>query len=137
MKRVFLYLLFSLNIYFAKSQLYFPPNDSNEWDTLSTASLGWCNKQIDSLYEFLDINNSKAFILLKDGKIVLEKYFEDHDQSTRWYWASAAKSLTALAVGVAQQENYLVLAIKLQTTLERVGVIHPKIRKNKSQSDTN
>ena len=55
--------------------MYFPPVNSNTWDTISPLQLGWCDNKIDSLYQFLDSTDSKAFILLKDGKIVLEKYF--------------------------------------------------------------
>ena len=91
----------------ATAQLYFPPNTPGVWDTLSPANLGWCQKKIDSLYTFLDSNNTKAFILLKDGRIVLEKYFNGHAASSNWYWASAGKTITAFMVGIAQQENYL------------------------------
>jgi len=69
--------------------------------------MGWCPDRIDSLYQLLENNNSKAFILLKDGKIVLEKYFNGHSASTPWYWASAGKSLTSMLVGIAQKENLL------------------------------
>ena len=89
--------------------LYFPPNNNNVWETIAPASLGYCPDRIDSLYEFLDQNNSKAFILLKDGKIVLEKYFDGFTKDSIWYWASAGKSLTAVLVGIAQQEGHLAL----------------------------
>lgn len=89
------------------AQLYFPPNNSNEWSTINPESLGWCTKKIDSLYSFLEANKTKAFILLKDGKIVLEKYLNGHTASTNWYWASAGKTLTSVLVGIAQQENLL------------------------------
>lgn len=87
--------------------LYFPPNTGNTWDTISPQTLGYCSDKIDSLYAFLDTNNTKAFILLKDGKIVLEKYFGTHTQNSLWQWASAGKTITAFMVGVAQQEGYL------------------------------
>ena len=87
--------------------MYFPSVYSNTWDTIPPLQLGWCDNKIDSLYQFLDSTDSKAFILLKDGKIVLEKYFNGHDISTDWYWASAGKTLTAFMVGIAQQENFL------------------------------
>lgn len=99
-----LFLFFSSGL---KAQLYFPPNTGGQWDTLSPASLGWCPDRIDSLYQHLESSNSKAFILLKDGKIVLEKYFNGHSASSNWYWASAGKSLTSLLVGIAQRENLL------------------------------
>ena len=91
----------------SKAQLYFPPSGTTTWDTIVSSNLGWCQNKIDSLYDFLNSKNSKAFILLKDGKIVLEKYFGTHTPSSVWYWASAGKTLTAMAVGIAQQESYL------------------------------
>lgn len=90
-----------------EAQLYFPPNNSTEWETTAPSTLGWCNDNIDSLYNFLDENHSVAFILLKDGKIVLEKYFGDQTSTSYWYWASAGKSLTSFMVGLAQQEGFL------------------------------
>ncbi len=90
-----------------KAQLYFPPTNSNEWETISPSTLGWCQDKVDRLYNLLESNNTKAFILLKDGKIVLEQYFNGHSPSSKWYWASAGKTLTAFIAGIAQQENYL------------------------------
>jgi CubicO group peptidase (beta-lactamase class C family) len=103
-KLLFLSLFFSATV--NAQTLYFPPNTGNSWDTLSPASLGWCVNQVDTLYDYLQTNNTKAFILLKDGKIVLEKYFGAFTQDSLWYWASAGKSLTAFVTGIAQQENY-------------------------------
>jgi CubicO group peptidase (beta-lactamase class C family) len=100
-----LFLFFFIQL--SDAQLYFPPTDSDEWDTISPISLGYCDEAIDSLYQFLDEGNTKAFILIKDGRIVLEQYFNDHKQSDNWYWASAGKSLTAVLVGIAQQEGDL------------------------------
>lgn len=87
--------------------MYFPPNSGATWDILSPGKLEWCDEKINNLYQFLDSSSTKAFILLKDGKIVLEKYFNGHSATSNWYWASAGKTLTAFLVGLAQQENYL------------------------------
>lgn len=97
--------------------LYFPPTTGNTWDTLSIQSLDYCQPRIDSLYAFLDANNTKAFILLKDGKIVLEKYFGTHTQTTPWQWASAGKTITSFMVGIAQQEGYLSITDTTSTYL--------------------
>ncbi len=97
--------------------LYFPPINGDEWQTLSPASLGWCDDRIDSLYDLLEENNTKAFIVLKDGKIVLEKYFGSFQQDSFWYWASAGKSLTACLVGIAQQEGFLSIGDTTSTYL--------------------
>lgn len=99
------------------AQTYFPPNNSSEWDTMAPETLDWCPEKIDSLYDFLESQNTKAFVLLKDGKIVLEQYFNDHTPTTNWYWASAGKCLTAFMVGIAQQENYLNIANQSSTYL--------------------
>ncbi|MCS7029252.1 MAG: serine hydrolase [Bacteroidia bacterium] len=91
-----------------KSQsLYFPPLTGSTWDTISISSLGWCQDKMDSLVAFLGRENTKAFILLKNGKIVVEKYYGTFTKDSLWYWASAGKTLTAFAVGIAQQEGYL------------------------------
>lgn len=108
MKRLVTFLfIFLFSIGLKAQNLYFPPTTGSTWDTISPQSLNWCQDNIDSLYNFLESQNTKSFILLKDGKIVLEKYFGTHTQSSLWYWASAAKSLTAFMVGLAQQDNYL------------------------------
>ncbi|MBL7956265.1 MAG: serine hydrolase [Flavobacteriales bacterium] len=88
-------------------ELYFPPTVGNTWATTDPASLGWCTDQIPALYDFLEGSNSKAFIVLKDGRIVLERYFGTFTADSSWYWASAGKSLTAFMVGLAQQQGYL------------------------------
>ena len=105
-----LLLAFSLFLSFGKihaQSLYFPPLTGNAWETLPPDSLGYCEDKIQDLYDLLETNNTKAFLLLKDGKIVLEKYFGTFTQDSVWYWASAGKSMTACLVGIAQQENLL------------------------------
>lgn len=100
-------LLFLVLCTSLRAQLYFPPITGNSWETLDPSTLNWCPNKIDSLYEFLEEQNTKAFIVLKDGKIVLEQYFNDHAVNTPWYWASAGKTITAFLVGMAQQEGLL------------------------------
>lgn len=90
----------------AFSQLYFPPNTGN-WDTLSPSTLNWCPDKIQTLYDYLDQTNTKAFIVLKDGKIVLEKYFDTFTKDSLHVWNSAGKTLVGFMTGIAQQEGYL------------------------------
>ncbi len=89
--------------------LYFPPINSDTWETTSLDDLGWNTDAEQSLYDFLEENGTKAFLVLKDGKIIMERYFGDHTQDSPWYWASAGKTLTAFTTGVALQEGYLSL----------------------------
>jgi CubicO group peptidase (beta-lactamase class C family) len=92
-----------------KSQpLYYPPTSPTAaWETIDPTSLGWCQTRIDNLYAFLEQENTKGFIVLKDGKIVLEQYFGTFTNQSLWYWASAGKTITAFLVGKAQEENFL------------------------------
>jgi len=89
--------------------LYFPPLSGNSWDTLSPASLGWCQPQLDTLIDYLEARDTKAFLVLKDGKLVVEKYYGTFTRDSAWYWASAGKSLTAFLAGMARQEGWLSL----------------------------
>jgi len=98
-------------------QFYFPPLSGSTWETTNPASLNWCQTSIDSLYSFLEANNTKAFILLKDGRIVLERYFGTHGVNTPWQWASAGKTITSFLVGIAQQENLLSINDRASTFL--------------------
>jgi CubicO group peptidase (beta-lactamase class C family) len=105
--RAFTILLLLLNIYIqAQAQsIYFPPASGNSWDTISPSSIGWCQPSIDSLYSFLEKTNTKAFIVLKNGRIVLEKYFGSFTQDSVYYWASAGKSLIGMLTGIAQEKK--------------------------------
>ncbi|MFY8003490.1 MAG: serine hydrolase domain-containing protein [Chitinophagaceae bacterium] len=91
----------------AAQNYYFPPVTGNQWDSLPPENIGWCVNKLPSLYNYLASENTKAFIVLKDGKRVVEKYFGNFTQDSLWYWASAAKSLTGFLVGIAQQEGKL------------------------------
>ncbi len=92
---------------FTQTTIYFPPKTGTIWETISPTSLGFCPERIDSLYRMLEDRNTKSFILLQDGKIVLEKYFGTFTRDSFWYWASAGKSLSAFLVGQAQDEGLL------------------------------
>ncbi len=85
--------------------LYFPPINSTNWDTLKPSSLGWCSQKVDSLNLFVGQTGAKAFIILKNGKIVLENYYGTFTKDSIWYWASAGKSLVSMLVGKAEQEG--------------------------------
>ncbi|MFT3681338.1 MAG: serine hydrolase domain-containing protein [Ferruginibacter sp.] len=107
MRKLFTTLFILVSITTHSQTLYFPPLTGNTWDTLSSSSLGWCTDRVDSLYKYLQQQNSKAFIVLKDGKIVLEKYFGSFTQDSLWYWASAGKTITSFLIGKAQEQGYL------------------------------
>lgn len=94
--------------------LYFPPNESALWEKMPLAELGWDQMALAELLAWLPTQDTRSFIILKDGKIVVEEYWGrkltgagEMDQNSLWYWASAGKTLTAALVGLAQQEKLL------------------------------
>ncbi|MGX1930894.1 serine hydrolase domain-containing protein [Flagellimonas sp. 2504JD4-2] len=88
-------------------ELYFPPIQSAEWASVSPTELGWNTDNEQALFDLLEEKGTKAFIILKEGRIAVEWYFGDHTQNTSWYWASAGKTLTAFTVGIAQEQGLL------------------------------
>ncbi|TVR80329.1 MAG: T9SS C-terminal target domain-containing protein [Saprospirales bacterium] len=89
--------------------LYFPPFPGDEWETVDIVDLNWNLEAIDELNSFLEEGNTKAFLVLVDGKIAIEEYFGTFTLDSFWYWASAGKSLTAFLTGVAQAEDHLIV----------------------------
>ncbi|MGI4871910.1 MAG: serine hydrolase [Janthinobacterium lividum] len=91
----------------AQANLYFPPLTGTTWATATPASLGWCQPQLDSVLAYAGRKHSKSLLILKDGRLVVEKYYGTYTADSLWYWASAGKSLTATLVGLAQQDGQL------------------------------
>ncbi|MBT8233532.1 MAG: serine hydrolase [Saprospiraceae bacterium] len=103
----FLLILIFPSLAVAQDQLYFPPNDTDEWEKVSFEELGWCSEVYEELKIELEENGTRAFMILKDGKIVVEEYFNEFKQDSSWVWFSAAKSLTSFLVGLAQENGDL------------------------------
>ncbi len=108
-KSKLLFLVFLFPFILTAQDYYFPPLLGNEWETISPTDAGFCIDDLDSLSTFLAEKNTKAFIILKNGKIAFEEYYDGFGQDSVWYWASAAKTLTGYLVGVAQEEGLLEL----------------------------
>lgn len=87
--------------------MYFPPLTENTWKTTSISDLKWNQNAVQPLLDYLELKQSKSFIILVNGRIVLENYFNGHTAATPWYWASAGKTLTSTVTGIAQQEGLL------------------------------
>ena len=87
--------------------VYFPPLNNTLWETKSISDFNWNEDQLQPLLDFLEEKNTKGFIVLHNGKIVIENYFNNHDATTNRYWASAGKTLTTAVSGIAQDENII------------------------------
>ncbi|WP_026451690.1 serine hydrolase domain-containing protein [Aequorivita capsosiphonis] len=91
------------------TSLYFPPIDSAAWETLSPEALNWNTEFLPELKTYLAEKNTDAFIILKNGRIIVEYYFNDFTSNTPHAWNSAGKTLVAFSTGIAQQDGYLTL----------------------------
>ncbi|MGI9551638.1 MAG: serine hydrolase domain-containing protein, partial [Aurantibacter sp.] len=87
--------------------MYFPPSNSDLWETTTIAELQWNADAEQPLYDLLEEKDTKAFLILKEGRIVVENYFGTFTKDSLWYWASAGKTLTSFTVGIAQEQGLL------------------------------
>ncbi|OOG76156.1 serine hydrolase [Algoriphagus sp. A40] len=110
--------------------MYFPPLTGSDWETTSPSDLGWNENQIPALLEFLEEKNSKAFLILVNGRIVIEKYFDGHTPSTTWQWNSAGKTLVATTTGIAQQEGLVDINAKVSQSLGEGWTSEPLEKEN-------
>ncbi len=88
---------------------YFPAMNSEDWETISMEELGWNEDAEQPLYDLLLAKGTKVFIILKDGRIVVEKYFNGGGVLSTYPWYSVGKTLTAFTVGLAQQDGFLTI----------------------------
>ena len=110
--------------------MYFPPIASNSWETKTIASLNWKQAAVQPLLDYLDQKHTKSFIVLVNGRIVIENYFNSHTATTNWYWASAGKTLTSTVTGIAAQENSVDLNAKVATYLGTGWTSEPLAKEN-------
>lgn len=108
------------------STLYFPPHptESSDWEKLKPSELNWDQARLQELMEWLPTQDTRAFLVLKDGKIVIEEYWGAKltgtggmDQNSLWYWEAAGNSISAALIGIAQQEKLLSLKDRTQKYL--------------------
>jgi CubicO group peptidase (beta-lactamase class C family) len=99
------------------TEMYFPGAPGSNWETQPINSLSWNQSAIQPLKDFLIQNNTKSFMILVNGRIVMEEYFNGHTPTTTWPWNSAGKTLVTAATGIAQQEGLLNINTKVSDFL--------------------
>ena len=97
--------------------MYFPSTTGTTWETTSLTSLGWNENAVEPLKEFLIKKNTKSFMILVNGRIVMEEYFDGHNKDATWQWNSAGKTLVSATTGIAQQEGLLNINTKVSDYL--------------------
>lgn len=101
-----------------ETSIYFPPLSSDTWETTAISDLGWDENELQPLLDYLEEKNTKSFIILHKGKIVVENYMNGHAETSPWYWASAGKTLTTTVSGIAQDENLINLNNKVSDYID-------------------
>ena len=81
---IFIALLMIISCSFDNSQtedqessnedIYFPSLNSGPWETKTLAELNWNEAQLQPLLDYLDQKNTKIFMILHEGQIVVEAY---------------------------------------------------------------
>lgn len=105
-KAILLLLLLGSGSLILAQSYYYPPA-AGVWDTTSPTDLGWQADSLAALQSYLGDKNTKAFLVLKSGRIVVEWYYDSFQPDSLWYWASAGKTLTATLIGLAQTDSLL------------------------------
>jgi CubicO group peptidase (beta-lactamase class C family) len=114
----------------ASDAMYFPNNTDNAWETTAPSSLGWNTANVQALKDFLIQKNTKSFMILVNGRIVMEEYFNGHNSTTTWQWNSAGKTLTSAMVGIAQQESLLTINDRVAQHLGIGWTSAPLVKEN-------
>lgn len=83
--------------------MYFP--SASTWETKAPATLNWHTDAIQPLKDYLAQKNTKSFMILVNGRIMMEEYFNGHTAAATWQWNSAGKTLVTATTGIAQQEG--------------------------------
>lgn len=110
--------------------MYFPSISGTAWETISPASLGWNQNAVQALKDFLEQKNTKSFMILVNGRIVMEEYFNGHSATDSWEWNSAGKTLVATTTGIAQQDGLLDIDNKASDYLGTEWTSMPLLKEN-------
>lgn len=110
--------------------MYYPPTNGTTWETKTVASLGWNQTAIQPLKDYLLQKHSKSFMILVNGRIVMEEYFDGHTASTTWPWNSAGKTLVTASTGIAQQEGLVNINTKVSQYLGAGWTSAPLLKEN-------
>jgi CubicO group peptidase (beta-lactamase class C family) len=110
--------------------MYFPPITGTTWENKNSTDLGWNTSQIQQLKDYLAATNTKSFMILVNGRIVMEEYLGSHTATSSWQWNSAGKTLTTAMTGIAQQEGLLSLTDKVSDYINTGWTTAPLNKEN-------
>ena len=98
----------NLNPPFSKSQSFEVDFEPYEWKTEIPSTYGYDNRILSDYFSKLDKWESlRGLLIVKDGKLIVEKYFEGTTIYSAFNVHSITKSITSTLVGLAIQNNYI------------------------------
>lgn len=86
---------------------YYPPLSGDTWEANTSASIGWDEAQLQSAFDYAATKNSFGLIVLCHGKIIKEQYWNNWTKDSKYYLASAGKSVLGFVAGMAQEEGII------------------------------
>jgi CubicO group peptidase (beta-lactamase class C family) len=87
-----------------------PANLGDGWETSNLGDQGFNPKPIDELVKAVvagDFGFLHSLLIARNGRLVLEEYFYNHNREEPHRLASATKSVTSLLVGIAVDQGLL------------------------------
>ena len=110
--------------------MYYPSFNDTAWEKKSISTLNWNSNALDSIRNFLIEKRTKSFMILVNGRIVVEEYYNGHNQNASWQWNSAGKTLVSATTGIAQEEGYLNIQNKVSDYLGTAWTSEPIEKEN-------
>ncbi len=86
---------------------YFPPISGDVWDTKTASAANWNETKLQEAFDYAGTKSTYGLIVLQRGKIVKEQYWNSWTKDTRYFIASAGKSVAAVVAGIAQKEGII------------------------------
>lgn len=95
--------------------LVFPTTDAS-WPTVNPATAGWDVVKLNAALDFAGSRDSRAIVILQDGKLLAERYWTVNSNFMRDI-ASAQKSVVSVLIGIAVDKQLLSLDERVSTIL--------------------
>ena len=118
MKPTFFMFLIALSLLFGCSSdnnpidqndlntLYFPPLNSETWETVSISDLGWNESELQPLLDYLETKNTKSFMILYNGRLsprrVVEAFVHAHELPADAWGTRRVVNLPGITATVAE-----------------------------------
>lgn len=111
--------------------MYFPPTGSDEWTTVSPASLGWDTTALSTALDYAGQQQSTGVVILWRGRIVAERYWRGWNLTKDSIIASAGKSVVSFLMGQLQDASRVDIAQPVSRYLgvgwSRAPLVEPRI----------